>query len=80
MDARQRLQEVNAGVDMLLDANRRPKRGFFEKSRQQSLRAPSAAGAASRKRLALSTGKQRCMLVGIRSYLMQGEETLIPMT
>jgi hypothetical protein len=61
MEARQRLQEVNAGVDMLLDANRRPKRGFFEKSRQQSLiRAPSAASAARRKRRALATGKQRC--------------------
>lgn len=61
MDGRQRLQAVNTGIDTLLDANRRPKRGFFEKSRQQSLiRAPSAASAASRKRRAPSTGKQRC--------------------
>ena len=61
MDAQQRLQEVNAGVDVLLDANRRPKRGFFEKSRQQSLiRSPSAASAASRKRRAPVTSKQRC--------------------
>ena len=71
MDGRQRLQAVNTGIDTLLDANRRPKRGFFEKSSsrsgqqgrsgQQSLiRAPSAAAAASRKRRAPSTSKQRC--------------------
>ena len=61
MDGRQRLQAVNAGVDMLLDANRRPKRGFFDKSRQQSLiRAPAATRAASRKRRAPCVSKQRC--------------------